>query len=103
MRKTCVYPRGGTQMHARRIRTGDLRLLRLSAQECGYVEIVAGYFALDFAYVLLNLMDHGFLFLKGRKVSDRNPKKNLRQLLPPLRAILCRLSTFLAKILDAWR
>jgi hypothetical protein len=38
------------------IRTGDLRLLCLPTQKCGYVEIVAGNFACDIANVLLNLV-----------------------------------------------
>ena len=38
------------------IRSGDLRLLGLPTQKCGYVEIVAGNFACDIANVLLNLV-----------------------------------------------
>ena len=46
----------------RSIRTGDLRLLRLPTQKCGYVEIVAGNFARDIA-VLLNLVYDGLLLV----------------------------------------
>jgi len=45
------------------IRTGDLRLLGLTTQKCGYVEIVAGNFACDIANVLLNLVYDGLLFV----------------------------------------